>query len=132
MYTVHTQRSPRNSVRMKRQFAMAIGLILVGITVHIGSVQAGDLGNTQLAKTPAGGESELADGFDLSFDEKAVIDGNAAADTSANTLQTQTGELNDARVTFEGVHKMTISLYPDDYRPGPASGRAPFADTVAR
>ena len=122
MYTVHTQRISRKSVGTKRQLAMAIGLVLIAVTTHSGSAQAGDPGNAQLAKKPTAGESELSDGFDLSFDEKAVIGDNAVADASTSTVKAWAGERNDARVTFKGVHKLTISLYPDDYRPSATSG----------
>lgn len=96
------------------------GALLIGMAAQIDPAPAQDLGEQQLARTPEAaedGSAGLSKGLDLSFDAKAVIgDGDRTAGTGAGTSALN-AERSDSQVELHGLHKLEISLYPDDLRP---------------
>jgi len=132
MHVDQQRQALRNTIRIKRLITLVMGIALIGMTIHVGSVRAGDLDDQQLARTPTGNEAKLADGFDLSFDARAVIDDTMGDKAPADTVGLDDRGTNDPRVELKGIHKLKISLYPDDLRPGPESGEDPFGDDVER
>lgn len=102
--------------------AALFGAAVLALAAQTGPVPADELDGQQVARTPDTADeraAKLSQGFDLSFDAKAVIGDSGGDDAGAGqSLNVDDRRDDDSAVTLHGVHKLELSLYPDDQRFG--------------
>ncbi len=105
-----------------RRIRPALAAALVAVTLPAGAQEPG---GAQVAATPDTGRrsaaAELPDQLDLSFDARAfAAKGAEGGETATHDRPARPGtdfEQSRSQVRFDGIHRMTIDLYPDDLRP---------------
>lgn len=113
---------PVAAMALRRIRPALAAVALVAVTLPAGAQEPG---GAQIAAKPDTGRpsaaAELPDQLDLSFDARAfAAEGADGGSTATHDRAARPGtefQERSSQVRFDGIHRMTIDLYPDDRRP---------------